>query len=70
MGHDAASNPGRRVFLVYTPALDNLHAVSEHEFDSRIQLRVDDPEQADSSINWAEEYEFDRRWPLAPPHQH
>lgn len=51
-------------FLVYTPTLDSLHAVGEHEFDSRIQLRVDEPKQADASINWADEYEFDERWPL------
>jgi len=53
-------------FLVYTPALDSLHAIGEHEFDTRIQLRVDEPEQTDSSINWADEYEFQRRWPLEP----
>lgn len=51
-------------FLVYTPELDSLHMVGEHEFDTRIQLRVDDPGQTDSSINWADEYEFDDRWPL------
>jgi len=51
-------------FIIYTPEIDGFHAVAEHEFDSRIQLRVPDPEQADSSINWAESYEFGRRWPL------
>jgi hypothetical protein len=56
-------------FLVYTPALDSLHAIGEHEFDTRIRLRVDEPEQADSSINWAEEYAFDDRWPLQPTQQ-
>jgi len=55
-------------FLVYTPELDSLHVVGEHEFDSRIQLRVDDPKQADSSINWADGYEFDERWPLDRVH--
>jgi len=53
-------------FLVYTPELDSLHAVGEHKFDSCIRLRVDEPKQADSSINWAEAYEFDERWPLDP----
>jgi len=37
-------------FFVYTPELDSLHAVAEHEFDTCIRLRVDEPEQADSSI--------------------
>ncbi|MFC7176791.1 group I intron-associated PD-(D/E)XK endonuclease [Halosegnis marinus] len=26
-------------------------------------LRVEEPEQADASINWARDYEFDRNWP-------
>ena len=33
------------------------------EFDSSIRLRVEEPKQVKSSINWAEEYEFDASWP-------
>ena len=28
-----------------------------------ISFRVDEPEKRDSRINWAEDYEFDKRWP-------
>ncbi|WP_135303441.1 group I intron-associated PD-(D/E)XK endonuclease [Haloarcula amylovorans] len=51
-------------FVVYTPDLESLHVVGEHEFDSRMQLRVEAPKQSQASINWADEYRFEGRWPL------
>lgn len=51
-------------FFVYTPELEALHVVGEWEFDSSIRLRVEEPEQVHHTINWAEDYEFESRWPL------
>jgi hypothetical protein len=50
-------------FLVYTPELESLHWIGEHEFDTQIQLRVEEPDQIHETINWAEDYTFDTRWP-------
>ena len=50
-------------FLVYVHELDALYLVPDDEFDWSISLRVDTPEQADASINWADDYAFDERWP-------
>jgi hypothetical protein len=50
-------------FFVYTPELETIHVVGEWEFDSSMKLRVEEPEQVHHTINWAEEYEFDERWP-------
>jgi ribosome-binding factor A len=50
-------------FLVYCYELDTLYWVAEEEFDTRMCLRVEEPEQVKKAINWAEEYEFDNRWP-------
>ncbi len=29
-----------------------------------MQLRVEAPKQSQASINWADEYRFEERWPL------
>lgn len=50
-------------FFVYTPELESIHVVGEWEFDSSMKLRVEEPEQVHHTINWAEEYAFDERWP-------
>lgn len=63
-------------FAVYCDELEQLYLVGEQEFETDMRLRVADPEQHQPSINWAEEYEFDERWPpadddggAADPHQ-
>jgi spore germination protein YaaH len=53
-------------FFVYTPDRDSLHVVGEWEFESSMRLRVEEPEQAHQTINWAEEYEFKTWWPPSP----
>lgn len=50
-------------FFVYCDELDSVYVVPSAEFDIAISLRVEEPEQAKSTINWAEEYEFDANWP-------
>ena len=52
-------------FFVYTPERDSLHVIGEWEFDSSMQLRIEEPEQTHQTINWATEYEFETRWPLS-----
>lgn len=54
-------------FLVYTHELDALHLVYMDQFDKQITLRVDEPDQPDASINWADDYRFDDQWPARPP---
>jgi hypothetical protein len=51
------------VFLVFCHELSRLYLVREDAFDTAIHLRVDEPDQRDRTINWAESYEFDERWP-------
>lgn len=50
-------------FIVFSPELSRLFLVKESEFDTSMFLRVEEPEIAQPSINWAEDYEFDERWP-------
>lgn len=50
-------------FLVYFEPLHQLYLIGVNEFDSRILLRVDEPDKHDKTINWAKDYEFDERWP-------
>ena len=49
--------------LVHCDELDTLYLVRRDEYDVTISFRVDEPEKRDSRINWAEDYEFDERWP-------
>lgn len=50
-------------YLVYVADLNQVYAVDVDEFDESISLRVEEPDQPDSSINWAEDYELERNWP-------
>jgi len=50
-------------FLVYVHDLGALYLVPEGAFERSISLRVEEPKQADASINRAAEYRFDERWP-------
>lgn len=50
-------------FAVYCHEIDQLYLIGESEFETQMILRVEEPVQAQPSINWAEEYEFDERWP-------
>ncbi len=50
-------------FLVYAHELETLYLVPEDAFERSISLRVEEPAQADASINWASAYRFDERWP-------
>lgn len=50
-------------FLVYCDDLAELYLVPERKVGYRMQLRVNDPEQQDSSITWAKTYQFDNIWP-------
>ncbi|UIP00189.1 group I intron-associated PD-(D/E)XK endonuclease [Halobaculum sp. CBA1158] len=49
--------------LVDCDDLDTLYLVRRDEYDAAISLRVDPPAKPNSRINWAEDYEFDARWP-------
>lgn len=50
-------------FAVYCDELEQLYLIEESAFDTNMRLRVAEPAQRDESINWAEDYEFDRNWP-------
>lgn len=50
-------------FLVYCDELERMYLVEESASGSNMRLRVEEPEKQDRTINWAEEYEFDRNWP-------
>lgn len=53
-------------FLVYSHEYERLFLVWEDEFDSNMSIRVEEPVQNHDTINWAEEYDFDERWPPEP----
>lgn len=50
-------------FVVYVHELEGMYLIAEDDFNRSIKLRVEEPKQRHENINWAEEYEFDRRWP-------
>lgn len=52
------------LFLIYSHDLNEIYLIEESEFDSAINLRVAEPRQYHRDMNWAADYEFDRRWPL------
>lgn len=54
-------------FIVYCDTLESLYLVPENEVSTKMHLRVESPEFEHPSINWAEEYEFDRCWPPDDP---
>lgn len=53
-------------FVVYCHELDAMYLVGEREFNSSMTLRVDEPKLENRRINWAEDFEFDARWPPRP----
>lgn len=53
-------------FIVYSSALEELYLVGTHEFDVTVSLRVDEPRHRQRTMQWAEFYRFDDRW---PPHE-
>lgn len=53
-------------FIVFVPELESLYLVGEQEFQTSMRLRVEEPDQIHETINWAAEYEFDKRWPPDP----
>lgn len=52
------------VFVVYCYETETMYLIGEQEFDKSISLRVEEPKVRHKNINWAEEFEFDERWPL------
>lgn len=50
-------------FAVYCHELEQLYVIGEQEFDTDMRLRVAEPEVEQPSINWADDYEIDERWP-------
>lgn len=50
-------------FLVYCHELETVYLVPEELVGHKMQLRVEEPNQRDRRINWAEEYAFDDNWP-------
>ncbi|WP_435348154.1 group I intron-associated PD-(D/E)XK endonuclease [Haloarchaeobius sp. HRN-SO-5] len=52
------------VFVVYAYETEKMYLVGEQEFDKSISFRVAEPKVQHNGINWAEDFEFDERWPL------
>ena len=50
-------------FTVYVPESESMYLIGEWEFNTGIRLRVSEPKQSHETINWAEDFEFDQRWP-------
>lgn len=50
-------------FIVYVPERESMYLIGEWEFGTEIQLRVSEPKQSHATINWAEDFLFDERWP-------
>lgn len=50
-------------FVVYAHELETMYLVAESAFRTDMRLRIEEPSQPDRTINWAEDYEFDRNWP-------
>jgi len=53
-------------FIVYVPDRDSMYLIGESEFGTGMQLRVEEPEQSHETINWADEYRVEERWPPQP----
>lgn len=50
-------------FVVYVPELESMFLIGEQEFGTGMRLRLSEPEQSHDTINWAEDFRFDERWP-------
>lgn len=48
---------------LHCPQTDTVYLVPDDAFDRSISLRVEESNQADASINWAEDYTFEEQWP-------
>lgn len=62
---DSPDTPGVEFHLIVHPDEATLYCLHDDEFGRQCRLRVDPPAFETSQINWAEEYEFDTRWPPA-----
>ncbi|WP_418280499.1 group I intron-associated PD-(D/E)XK endonuclease [Halorubrum sp. DTA98] len=51
-------------FLVYCYNTEEIYLIKASEVGSSMHLRVDEPSQETSQVNWAGEYRFDAQWPL------
>ncbi|MXR41739.1 hypothetical protein GRX01_10375 [Halobaculum sp. WSA2] len=51
------------LIVVHLDSPDSLFLVRRDEYDTALSLRVETPDRWNSMINWAEDYEFDARWP-------
>lgn len=60
-----ADSPSSTVdaYAVYLAERDEVYLVPDDEFEESISLRVEEPDQPDASINWADDYVFDEQWP-------
>lgn len=50
-------------FIGYCHELESLYLLPESEVGSRVFLRTEAGKQNHRTTNWAEDYEFDARWP-------
>lgn len=50
-------------FIVYSHEIEKLYLIEKSAFDTSMSLRIQEPKKRDSTINWADEYEFDSKWP-------
>ncbi len=50
-------------FLAYSHDVERLFLVWEEEAGTSMAIRVEEPEQRHRTANWADEYDFDSRWP-------
>lgn len=50
-------------YCVHCSETNEVYLVPDDCFGKSISLRVEPPDQPDASINWAEDYRFEERWP-------
>lgn len=50
-------------FIVYVPDRDSMYLIAEREFGTDMRLRLSEPERSRDTINRADEFRFDERWP-------
>ncbi|GAD52013.1 hypothetical protein MBEHAL_0773 [Halarchaeum acidiphilum MH1-52-1] len=53
-------------FVIHCDEVGGLYLVPESEVGSQMSLRVADATQDHRTINWADDYDFDERWPPEP----
>lgn len=52
-------------FIVYCHEIEELYLIEKSAFATAMSLRIEEPIQRDSSINWADDYLFETKWPPA-----